>query len=361
LSVALSSESLLELAKSRAPADRERLLLGIVELCDVGDGASAMASQPVQLLLNSIFLGLVAGAEREIRKRLADKLSTADWAPPALVNVLALDEIEIARPVIAMSPVLQDKEHQIEVARRPNLGPEVVSAILKKGEPAVMAALAGNYSASVGPAEMKELVNAAREIAALRPPLARHPNLTSDLALQLYIWVGQALRQSLADRFRLDPRLIEEALAQSVQEAHAGAATGQGPMVLARDGEREAMEMKLIEKLYSAGQLRPGYLVRALQEGRLSLFTVALATLGRFEAGHVERVIDSDRPELLGLACAAIGIDRSVFPSILEMIRRLNNGRPSGGMEGARRAIAAFGPVSPEVAGAAFRQAAQAI
>src|ERR1700749_212553 len=165
----MSSESLLELAKSRAPADRERLLLGVVELCDAGDGAAAVISPEIQVLLNSIFLGLVAGAEREIRSRLAEKLSHVEWAPPALINVLALDEIEIARPVIAASPLLKDPdlvrllveatvEHQIEVARRPNLGPSVVAAILATAEPAVMAALAGNPSAELGPVEMKQLV-----------------------------------------------------------------------------------------------------------------------------------------------------------------------------------------------------------
>jgi uncharacterized protein (DUF2336 family) len=343
-----------------------------VELCDAGDGAPAMVSPQIQALLNSIFLGLVAGAEREIRKRLAEKLSTVEWAPAALINVLALDEIEIARPVIAGSPLLKDPdlirllieatiEHQIEVARRPNLSAAVVQAILQAGEPAVMTALAGNQSAELAPADMKRLVDAAREVAGLRSPLSRHPKLTNELAMQLYIWVGQALRQSLADRFRLDPKLIEVALAQSVQEAHRAAPTGQAPVVLARDGEREAMEQRLIEKLHSAGQLRPGYLVRALQEGRLSLFTIALATLGRFETNHVQRVIDSERPELLGLACAAVGIDRSVFPSILEMIRGLNAGRPGGGLEGARRAIGAFGPVTPQVAATAFRQAAMSV
>ncbi|WP_372786933.1 DUF2336 domain-containing protein [Phenylobacterium sp.] len=372
MSVALSSESLLELAKSRAPADRERLLLGIVELCDADQGAAAIGSPEIQGLLNSIFMGLVAGAERDIRRRLAKKLSTAEWAPPALVNVLALDEIEIARPVIASSPVLKDPdlirllieatiEHQIEVARRPNLAAPVVAAILEAGEPAVMTALAGNQTAELGPADMARLVEAAREVAALRSPLSRHPKLTGDLALQLYIWVGQALRQSLADRFRLDPRLIETALAQSVQEAHTATPNGNGVVVMARDGEREAMEQRLIEKLHSAGQLRPGYLVRALQEGRLSLFSTALAMLGRFEADHVQRVIDSDRPELLGLACAAVGIDRSVFPSILQMIRTLNGGRPGGGAEAARRAIGAFAPVSPQIAATAFRQAALSI
>ena len=372
MSVAWSSESLLELAKSKAPADRERLLVGIVELCDAGDGAAVTASPPIQALLNSIFLGLVAGAEREIRKRLAEKLATADWAPPAMINVLALDEIEIARPIIAGSPVLKDAdlirllveatiEHQIEIARRPNLGAEVVTAILKAAEPAVMTALASNHSAEIGPAELEELVQAAREIASLRSPLARHPRMTGELALQLYAWVGQALRESLADRFRLDPKLIDEALTQSVTEAHAGASTAKARETTARDGEREAMEARLIEKLHAAGQLRAGYLVRALQEGRLSLFAIALATLGRFEIEHVRRVIDSERPELLGLACAAVGIDRSVFPSILEMVRGLNGGRPGGGMDGAKKAIGAFGPVSASVAGAAFRQAAEVL
>jgi len=146
-----------------------------------------------------------------------------------------------------------------------------------------------------------------------------------------------------------------------VKESFSGAPKGQGSVIMARDGEREGMERKLIEKLYLAGQLRPGYLVRALQEGRLSLFTVALATLGRFEPDHVQRVIDSDRPELLGLACAAVGIDRSVFPSILELIRGLNGGRPGGGVDGAKKAIGAFGPVSPQIAASAFRQAAMSV
>ena len=373
MSVALSSEGLLELAKSRAPADRERLLLGIVALCDADDGAATMAGPHIQVLLNSIFLGLVVGAEREIRKRLAEKLASAAWAPPALINVLALDEIEIARPIIAGSPLLKDPdlirllveatiEHQIEVARRPNLGHAVVAAILKTAEPAVLTALAGNPTADLQDADVRCLVDAARQIAALRSPMARHPKLTSELALRLYIWVGQALREAMSERFRLDPQVVDEALAQSVQEAHTARPEGaQGMVVLARDGEREAMEQRLIDKLHDAGQLRPGYLVRVLQEGRLSLFTTALATLGRFEPNQVQRVIDSDRPELLGLACAAVGIDRSVFPTILDLVRQLNDGRPGGGAEGARRAISAFTPVTADVADAAFRQAATSL
>lgn len=371
MNLASASERLLDLAKSRSPADRERLLLGIVELCDGGAGG-ATAQPQVQALLNSIFLSLVVEAERDIRRRLAEKLAHAEWAPAALINVLALDEIEIARPVIAASPALKEHdlirllveatiEHQIEIARRPKLGAPVVAAILKQAEPAVVAALAGNATAELSEADMQRLVDMARQIAAIRSPLSRHPKLTAELALELYVWVGQALREALAERFRFDPKEVAVALAASVAEAHAGAREGPGAVVVARSEEREAMERRLVDKLHSAGQLRPGYLVRALREGRLSLFCTTLAMLGRFDADHIRAAIDSERPELLALACAAVGIDRSVFPAILQMVRELNAGRPGGGAEGARRAAGAFGPVTPQVAGAAFRQAARSI
>lgn len=371
MSLAMSSESLLDLAKSRQPADRERLLLAIADLCDSPHAGEAMKTRPIQALLASIFMSLVVEAERDIRHRLSQKLAAADWAPNALVNVLALDDIEIARPIIALSPVLRDLdlvrllveatiEHQIEVARRPHLSQTIIGAILEQAEPAVLTALAGNHTAELSPADMEELVEASRQIAAMRTPLSQHPRLTGQLAKRLYLWVGLALRQGLADRFRLDVAVLDEALAAAVTEAHQSL-TVETVLRTTREGEREVMEQRLVDKLHAAGQLRPGYLVRALREGRLGLFATALAMLGRFEAQQVQATLDSDRPELLALACAAVGIDRSVFPDILDMARNLNQGRPGGGAEGARKASVAFAPVSPEVAGAAFRQAARSL
>ena len=367
----MNSESLFDLAKSRQPADRERLLLAIADLCDSPHAGAAMNAPPIQALLSSIFMSLVVEAERDIRHRLSQKLASADWAPNALVNVLALDDIEIARPIISMSPVLHDLdlvrllveatiEHQIEVARRPSLSQAVIGAILEQAEPAVLTALAGNYTAELSPADMEELVEASRQIAAMRTPLSQHPKLTGQLAKRLYLWVGLALRQGLADRFRLDVAVLDEALAAAVAEAHNGVTT-ETALRTHREGEREMMEQRLIDKLHAAGQLRPGYLIRALREGRLGLFATSLAMLGRFDANHVQATLDSDRPELLALACAAVGIDRSVFPDILEMTRKLNEGRPGGGAEGARKASVAFAPVTPEVAASAFRQAASAL
>ncbi|MFN3857998.1 MAG: DUF2336 domain-containing protein [Caulobacter sp.] len=365
MAFAADTAELLSLARSRAPADRERLLESIVDLCNASAGA--VTHVEIQSLLGSIFMKLVAEAERDIRMRLSEKLSTAAWAPPSLVNVLALDEIEIAAPIIAQSPVLADADlirilvestldHQIAVARRGRISNAVVETILQQDEPAVLTALAANDSALISDEGMDELVDRARRHASLRAPLARHPRLSSDNAQKLYLWVGQALRQSLSDRFRFDPRLMDEALAAAVQEAHAtpGPLQALGKLVQQEEAENER---RLVAKLHEAGQLRAGFLLRMLREERLGLFIQALATLGRFQPDHVRRAIDSDRPELLALACVAVGIDRSVFPSVLDQVRALNGGRPGGGADGQRRAAGAFGPFDADVAGMAFRQA----
>ena len=355
------------LARSRDPGDRERLLSGIVDLCEAGQARGEPTHPDIQALLNSIFMTLVVEAERDIRKRLSERLADADWAPSALINIMALDEIEIARPIIARSPVLQDHdlirllvqatlEHQIEIARRPHLKAPVVEAIISRDEPAVMTALASNDTAEISPDAMGRLVNRSRDVVALRSPLARHPKLSSDLAEQLYLLVGRALRDALSARFHLDATRMQAAVNEALQAAHKGESdSATGPVEV--DEDREDMERSLIEKLDSAGQLRPGYLLRVLREGRLQLFVMALARLGKFEPGQIRRAIDTSRPELLALACSAVGIDRSVFPTILEHVRQLNGGRPGGGDEGVRRAASAFGPFTPDIAGMAFRQA----
>jgi uncharacterized protein (DUF2336 family) len=358
----------MKLARSREPGDRERLLTGIIDLCEAGQASGEPTDPDIQALLNSIFMTLVVEAERDIRHRLSERLADADWAPSALINIMALDEIDIARPIIARSPVLQDHdlirllvqatlEHQIEIARRPHLQAQVVEAIISRDEPAVLTALAANDTAQISPDAMSRLVSRSREVVALRSPLARHPKLSADLAEQLYLLVGRALREALMTRFHLDPTKMQAAVDEALHAAHRGDSTSEEVGLVEVDEDREEMERSLIEKLDSAGQLRPGYLLRVLREGRLQLFVMALARLGKFESAQIRRAIDSGRPELLALACSAVGIDRSVFPTILEHVRQLNGGRPGGGDEGVRRAASAFGPFTPDIAGMAFRQA----
>ena len=330
----------------------------------------------VQALMNSVFMTLVADAEREIRKALADKLAGAAWAPHGLINVLAQDEIEIAAPVIAQSPVLQDQdlvrllalatiEHQIEVAGRPAISEAVVEAILKQGEPAVLTALAGNDTADINPEALTQLLDASRQFASLRSPLVRHPRLTPDMAEKLYVWVGQSLRSAIVSRFRVDAAKLDQAIAGAISSAKAANTGPQstGPMwvpAISGNIEQREAERRLVVKLAQSGQLRPGYLIKALRDQRLGLFVCALAKLTSVQPEQIEMAISGDRPELLALACTAAGVDRSAYPTILQLVRDLNRGLPAGGSEAGRRAMLAFDASDPDLARRALRQATAA-
>ncbi len=358
-------DDLIALAKSREPRDRERLLMGIVALCEQG-GSGSNQDEHARILIEQVFMALVSQTESDVRRKLAERIADAQWAPKALVNILALDEIEIARPVIAESPLLADSdlirlmveatlEHQIEIARRPNIEENVVEAILERSDPATLTALACNPTAHIPPDGMNRLVDSSRRLPALRAPLSRHPKLTSALGARLYGWVGEALRTSLAARFHLDEKALAEAIAEAVQDAKSPPTPQSKPVAF--DPEQAQAERSLVEKLDAAGQLKPGYLLRALREGKFTLFQAALARLSAIDVNDLRRAMASRHPELLALACMAAGVDRGVFPALLARVRELNGDLPGDGQTGLARALAAFGVCPPASAAANFRRA----
>lgn len=352
--VAPRPSDLLALAHNTSADARHRLLLGVVALCDACPPTGELS--PV---LGEIFLTLARQAEREVRKVLSEKLAHADWAPAALVNVLALDEIEIARPILASSPVLQDEdllrvlieaslEHQIAIARRPHVSGRVADAVIDRADPAVLMALTTNRTAEISTEGVRRLVEHSRRIAALRGPLTRHPLLTEALAEQLYQWVGTALRQSIAARFTVNEQALGAAVYDAVEGVLRSATPEQAPP---DDADRDEMERRLVDKLQSAGQLRPGLLIRAIREKRLSLFAHGLAVLGGFSVSQARAALSAPTPEALYYACAAVGIDRAVFPTLLVELRKLNDSLP--GDRG--QAVWLRGALSQGSAGRAFR------
>lgn len=347
-----SSEDLIDLARARDTVSRERLMLGVAALCE-----SHPPDGTLSPVLAEIFLALARQAERDVRKALSERLSTADWAPRALVNVLALDEIEIARPILANSPVLNDNDllsilveatlaHQIEVARRPWISGRVADAIIDKGDPAIVCALAANITAEISPAGLRRLVEQSQRVPGLRAPLARHPQLSAALARQMYLWVGQALRDAISRRFEIDPETLTQNIDDAVETAMSPVETPQND-----DPDRDEMDRRLIEKLRAAGQLRSGILIRSLRENRLGLFTHGLAVLADLPITEVRRALSSRSAEPLYYACIIVGVDRAAFAGLRNDIRRLNRGLPGDSMPPDWTQTA----MSPESARRAFR------
>jgi uncharacterized protein (DUF2336 family) len=230
----------------------------------------------------------------------------------------------------------------------------VVSAIVDQAAPAVLQALCSNNDTEISPSAMARLVSAAERAPALQPLLSRRAELNLELAGLLYTWTGDVLKSEIARRFRVEGAAFD----QAVKAAAAAALAGAPIRVPAGDrlADSGETERHLVAKLEAAGQLRPGFLLRSLREGKLHQFEVALATLTNVKTEEVQAAIRSAQPELLALACASIGLDRSVFPTVLSLVQSLNAGKPAWGTDAAAHIAAAFNHAQPQDAIFAFRR-----
>ncbi len=300
-------------ARSAQPY-RERLLAVMADTCADAPRAREPA---VRERLGAVFARVLDGADGDTRRRFAEHAADADWVSPELALRLAKDAPDVAEPVIAASPALGEPElrhllevgtaeHRAAVARRTDLPARTAEAVVDTGEPLALAALAGNGGADLPPPVLRRLVEASRTTVALRAPLARRSDLGAPLARLMAGWVGEPLRAELDRRFALD-----------------GA-------VEADIGPEDDADARLVRKLEAAGQLRPGFLLRTLREGRLGLFITALAALGGFTVAEARAGLRADTADLLARACTSAGVDRSVFPTILALVRGLNAGAPRG-------------------------------
>lgn len=238
-------------------------------------------------------------------------------------------------------------EHQIEVARRPRISGAVADAIIDRGDPAILTALAGNRTAQISEAGLGRLIAYSQRIAALRAPLTRHPRLNDALALQLYQYVGEALREAISERFFVDASKLAVAIDAAVRPSKAEPIGIDDAQIV----DRDEMDRRLVAKLHLDGQLRPGFLIRAIREDRLSLFEHGMVALSGVTLDQVRAAIMRPDPDALLLLCASVGIDRAVFPALVQEIRGLSGGWPGqGGARGQGHPA-----ISPTAAARAFR------
>ena len=345
MTLAQLAQALTELAKLRSPEDREQLLGSLIWLIESPTVGTSLKSDQILTLVDDVLMPLVIQADPVTRARLSARLAAKDWVPVALVVELSQDELEIARPIITASSLLTDDdlleilsgttlEHHIALAMRPALSPAVISAILTQNEPLVLTALATNDAVDLSRPDLLRLVQASRQFASLRAPLARHPLMTAPMAEMMLAWVGTSLRSSLINRFHLSHKAL--------------------PIV----SDQTEMDQRLADRLMASGNLHPSAVLRALREDQPSLFMAVLARLSDIDLVAVRRMVEAPTPDLLALACLAIGLDRCTFSPLLAHVRRLWGDRPGG--DGRYAASRAFDNLSPTQAKAALKWALDA-
>ena len=130
--------NLLELARDRSRTGRAILVDAVGDLITAPESAF---SERETALMNDILQKLVQEVETSVRQALAERLANSGQAPRDLIVQLANDEIEVARPVLLNSPLLDEptlieivrnrsREHQLAIALRSSIGEPVSDALI---------------------------------------------------------------------------------------------------------------------------------------------------------------------------------------------------------------------------------------
>jgi uncharacterized protein (DUF2336 family) len=309
----------LRLARDASAPARERLVNAVDGLM------GAELSLREEELAVGILLDLLGRVELRVRKALAERLSKDPKAHHDLILALANDEAEVAEPVLKRSAVLKDDDlidlaktggprHRQAIASRPAVPALVAFALVASREPETILTLLHNDGAEINPETMRILVEEAKTERRYQGPLIERKDMATDLAAELYWWMGQELRDRVLARFDIPPAVLDKALEGVMQDLIEDVGR-------AHDADLDG----IADQLQALGRITPYLLIESLRRRQTPLFQTLFSRLANLTPEAVRAMVASDGGESLGIACRAIGVPKSAFATIFLLSR---GGRP---------------------------------
>lgn len=303
--------------------DRGQIAEAVFSLCADRDASLTPAENAIAF---EILEALYPQIERTVRRVLADRLADRDGVPSSLITLLARDTIDIARPVLVRSPLLNDTtlvaivmergvDHRQAISERKSLSSTVTDVLLVLGDDTVAMLIASNPQALISGNGMLRLLERASHNQDLHWPLARRAELTPTLAARLSLCAGSAVRGFLADLFGPAlPHSIEQELFAAAEDACAQI-TRQMPRK-----KTSPMPDVPMNSLLDA-------FLKAMRDGQPERADALMAQVTRLPASAVAQVLYTPAGRALAVICRSGGASRTVFA---ELYARLNGITPYG-------------------------------
>ena len=308
---------LVALAQERSSDKRRELLRDVSELfLDTSETPLDGGSRKVA---DDILVTLAQDMEASVKAELAERFADRDEAPVELVNNLAKDVIDIARPLLERSRVVRQETlvqsvrlhgaaHARVVAARDDVSEAVSEAIAETRDDNALVTLASNANARLSRVAMEHLVDHAETCRALHEPLVGRDELAPDLLNEMFFIVKGALRERILERNAdLSPEALEEAFAAAQKRMEKKAKARPSDY---DDAVRYVASKKLRKRLDN------DLLIELLMKHDYTKFAVAFSELAGLTFEAAWRVVDSPSVEPLLISCRATGFSRDDFVRI---------------------------------------------
>ena len=307
---------LADLAKETTSEGRRELLRKVTEAFDP---AVPLAGDEVAQF-DDVLASVAADYSKQVRSQIA-RLIASSLAPfSRSAQRFAMDDIEVARPVLEHSEALSDdtliavvgqksQDHMMAVTRRRRISEAVSQALVEQGNDAVGTPLLSNQKAEIGSETYGLVAKRAETSPVLQAPLVRRAGVPMELLNGLYMKVEADLRREIIGKFESVP---PEELEAAFQRSRTRVSN------LYKQPDDFESARRRIDDLQRKGALIPPVLVTLMREGLSgrTAFKIAFARLTDVEYDVIERVIETQDLDTVALLCRGSQFDRALYVSL---------------------------------------------
>ncbi len=277
-----------------------------------------------QAMMIEILERLSLDVEMSVRSGLANRLSENGDAPYDLIHMLANDEVQVAYKILASSPILHDSDlievvrhrtmqHQLAVAIRKDVSEEVSAALVEAGTEDVIVTLLNNQDARISADVLDHLAEESKRVDSYQKPLVRRPDLPTELAERMYYWVSAAVRNYIVDNFDIDIDDLDDQMSATISDVLETKKSNDDSGIAAE---------RLVDRLFDGGGLSADFALKSLHQGQVSIFEFSFAKMVGIRPVLARRIVYEPGGEALGIACRAIGLERTVYLQIYQLTRK---------------------------------------
>ncbi|MDP2296736.1 MAG: DUF2336 domain-containing protein [Pseudolabrys sp.] len=273
-----------------------------------------------------------------VRGALAEVFASSQKAPPVIVHALAADQPDVALPLLARSPLLNDEDlvdlfatghpdAQVAIAGRAMLSRPLAAAIAEVGSAQACLALLENSDADIAPFSINRIVERFGHLAPIRENLVGRADLPMAVRQALLAKLSQTLAGFVSARHWLGSEHAEYAAREACEKA---------TLALAAETPYEEIG-ELMQHLRQSGQLTAGMILRALLSGNVVLFEEALAELSGMPLDRVTSYIHDKNISGFRALFGKAGLPAAAYPAFREAITALREGILVGEQGGVSR------------------------
>jgi uncharacterized protein (DUF2336 family) len=313
----MSAFALLKELPNRTSSESRRELLR--EVTEALSGRTTLETDAAEL--DRIMASVASEFSTQVRKEFARLVAGSATHFTQAAAQFAMDEIEIAAPVLQHSQALSEEvllrvvaeksqQHMLAVTQRSAVSPRLSHALVERGGDEVVFSLLGNEGADIANKTYDMVMQRADTSPLLQAGLVRRKSVPLDLLNELYLKTEAGLRQEIAAKFgQVAPAELEKAFERS--RSRVTIRYRQLP-------EDIAAARKRLTELETQGQLVPPLLVSLLREGQAgrTTFILVFARLADVEFEVVQRAVDGPNLDTLALLSRGAGFDRRLFVTL---------------------------------------------